>query len=328
MSPPPRAETGVPASKDVPRLASVLLAFAAVYLIWGSTYLAIRWAIETMPPLLMAAARFLVAGALLYAWQLAKGVPIPTRAQWKAAAIGGAFLLVGGNGAVVIAQQWVPSGIAALVVASVPLWMVLMDWFFGSRVAPSVRAWAGLATGFVGVALLAGSPGVGAGGSEELIGALFLLVAAMSWAAGSIYTRYAQGLPEPLSLVSMQMLTGGTILLMLSLAFGDLARLDVASISMKSSLALMYLILFGALVGYGSYIWLLRVVTPARVATYAYVNPVVAMLLGWALADEPLTLRSLAAAAIILGAVVLITTESWGSRGTGGRRRAGPAEEI
>jgi drug/metabolite transporter (DMT)-like permease len=296
-------------AQSAPRLAHVILAFAAVYLIWGSTYLAIRWAIETMPPLLMAAVRFLVAGALLHGWQRVRGAPRPTAAQWKVAATGGALLLVGGNGAVVIAEQWVPSGLAALIVACVPMWMVVMDALFGSRIRPSARAWLGLVIGLLGVVLLAGSPGVGEGGPEELFGAVLLMGGSLCWAAGSIYTRYAKALPSPLSLVSMQMLAGGSMLLVLSGVMGDFSGLDLRATSVKSALSLAYLIVFGALVGYGAYIWLLRTVTPARAATYAYVNPVVAMLLGWSLAGEPLTFRSLGAAAIILGAVVLITTD-------------------
>ncbi len=289
---------------------AVGLAFAVVYVIWGSTYLAIRWSVETMPPLLMGAVRFLTAGTFLYVWFHARGMARPRTKQWKAAAISGGLLLGGGNGAVVVAVQWVPSGLAALLVGTVPLWIVLVDWLAGARVRPTTRSAIGVVVGFAGIALLAGSPGVGGGGAGEACGAGWVLAGSLSWAAGSIYSKYATGLPRPGPLVSMQMLAGGGILLFMSLAAGEPFSFDASAVSLKSALALIYLITFGAMVAYAAYIWLLTVVSPAKATTYAYVNPVVAMFLGWALADEPLTFRSLGAAAIILGAVVLITTEA------------------
>lgn len=310
----------------------MLVAFAAVYLIWGSTYLAIRFAIDTMPPLSMAAVRFAIAGALLYVWMRGRGAPAPTRAQWKDAAVAGTLLLAGGNGAVVVAEQWVPSGLVALLVAAVPLWLVLLDAVVGSRARPGSRATLGLVVGFGGVALLTGSPGAGAGGPRELLGALLVLGGALAWAGGSLYSRYAQAPPRPRMFVAMQMLAGSVPLAVLAVAFGELGRIDPGAISARSWWALAYLIVFGALVGYTAYIWLLSVSTPALVGTYAYVNPVVALLLGWWLADEPLTFRSLAAAAIILGSVVVITSEPGqgiGLRGVGAaartRRREGRA---
>lgn len=297
------------ASPREPRLLHVVLAFAAVYLIWGSTYLAIRFAIETLPPLLMAGARFLVAGVLLYAWTRARGAPRPTAAQLRAATVAGGLLLLGGNGGVVVAEQWIPSGLAALLVAAVPLWMVLVDWGWGARVRPTPRVVLGVAVGFGGVALLVGSPGAGAGGGHELLGAALVVGAALLWAVGSIYSRHAPTPPRPRMWVATQMMAGGVLLLLAGLATGEGTRLDLGAVSARSATALAYLVAAGSLVAYSAYIWLLSVVPPARVATYAYVNPVVALLLGWALADEPLTFRSVAAAAIIIGAVVLITTE-------------------
>lgn len=291
----------------------IVLAFAAIYLIWGSTYLAIRWAIETMPPFAMAAVRFLIAGMLLYAWSRSRGAPTPSPRQWRDAAISGTLLLAGGNGAVVVAEQWVPSGLVALLVASVPLWLVLLDMLFGARIRPSRRTMVGLAAGFVGVGVLAGSPGVGAGGIEEMFGAVLVLAGSVSWAAGSLFSRYARLPARPRMLVAMQMLAGGAVLALLSLASGEAVGFEIDAVSARSWAALAYLIVAGALVGYSAYIWLLTVVIPARVGTYAYVNPVVAMLLGWALAEEPLTFRSLFAATIILGSVVVITTEAGGA---------------
>jgi len=297
-----------------PALAPLIAAFGAVYVIWGSTYLAIRWAIETMPPLLMASARFLIAGGLLYAWSLRKSAaghaPAPTRDQWRAAAVAGALMLGGGNGAVSVAEQWVPSGIAALLVASVPLWLVVLDALFGSRTRPSARASVGLLVGFAGVALLAGSPGVGQGGPLELLGALLILGGCAAWAAGSLYLRYAPLPPRPLMWVAMQMIAGGAVLGVAALATGEWVGFDTAEISLRSALSLAYLIGFGAIVAYSSYVWLLRVTTPARIGTYAYVNPVIALLLGWWLAGEPLGFRSVLAAAIIVGSVVVIVSES------------------
>jgi drug/metabolite transporter (DMT)-like permease len=305
-----RAPTPADPGAGQPSRPRVLLAFASVYLIWGSTYLAIRFAIQTMPPLTMASIRFATAGAALYAWARTRGgAPAPTRVQWRAAAIAGTLLLAGGNGAVVVAEQWVPSGLVALLVGAVPLWLVVLDAAFGSRTRPSRRAMLGLLVGFGGVVLLTGSPGVGAGGVEELVGAVLVLAGALSWAAGSLYSRYAQAPPRPRLWVAMQMLCGSVVLGVMALAFGELASFDLGAVSARSWWSLLYLILFGALVGYTAYIWLLTVSTPTLVGTYAYVNPVVALLLGWLFADEPLTFRSMAAAAIILGSVVVITSE-------------------
>ena len=301
-------------SADSPRSPAssiaIVAALVSVYVIWGSTYLALRWSVETIPPLLLAAVRFLTAGAVLYAWYGTRAPERPTVAQWRIAAISGGLLLAGGNGAVVVAVQWVPSGLAALLVGAVPLWIVLVDWLFGARVRPSARSTAGVVVGFAGIALLGGSPGVGAGGAREAFGAVLVLAGGVSWSVGSIYSKYATGLPRPGLLVSMQMLAGGGILLLMSVLAAEPFSFDVGAVTLKSALALVYLITFGAMVGYAAYIWLLSEVSPSKATTYAYVNPVVAMFLGWALADEPLTFRSLGAAAIILGAVVLITTDA------------------
>jgi drug/metabolite transporter (DMT)-like permease len=295
-------------------LAPIVLAFAAIYLIWGSTYLAIRFAIETMPPLAMASVRFITAGALLYGWSRGRGAPAPTKLQWRDGAVSGTLLLAGGNGAVVVAQQWIPSGLAALLVASVPFWLVLMDALFGARERPSARTVVGIVFGFLGVGVLAGSPGVGAGGSDELIGALLVLAGSAAWAAGSLFSRYARLPARPRMLVATQMLTGGAVLGLMSLGTGETAGFDVQAVSLSSWIALAYLVGAGAIVAYSAYIWLLTVAPPARVGTYAYVNPVVAMLLGWAFADEPLTFRSVVAAAIILGSVMVISTEAAAAR--------------
>lgn len=293
-----------------PRLALVIAAFGAVYVIWGSTYLAILWVIASIPPLLMASGRFLFAGGMLYAWMRARGAPRPTGPQWRAAAIAGALMLAGGNGAVVVAEQWVPSGLAALLVAGVPLWLVVLDLLFGSKKRPSRRAQLGLLVGFAGVALLVGGPGSGEGGAQALFGALLVVVGSASWAGGSLYLRTAPSPRNPLVLVSMQMLAGGLVLGAMSLLAGEPAEFRLADVTLQSALALAYLVVFGSLIAYTAYVWLLTVTTPARVGTYAYVNPVIALLLGWALAGEEVSFRSALAAAIIVGSVFVIVSEA------------------
>jgi drug/metabolite transporter (DMT)-like permease len=301
----------------------VAAAFTAVYVIWGSTYLGIRWAIETTPPLLMASVRFLVAGSLLYAWCRGRGAPRPTRAQWRAGVVAGALMLGGGNGAVSLAERWIPSGMAALLVASVPLWMVLVDMLFGSRARPSRRAAAGLLVGFAGVAVLGGSPEVGGGGGQEVVGALLILAGCASWAVGSIYLRGVSPPARPLMWVSMQMLAGGAVLGLVGLGLGEAHGFRVADVTLKSALAVAYLIVFGSLIAYSAYVWLVRVTSPARLGTYAYVNPVIALFLGWALADEPISFRSAVAATIIIASVIVIVSEGRGSgaRGVAGRTK-------
>jgi drug/metabolite transporter (DMT)-like permease len=290
----------------------VVAAFAAVYVIWGSTYLAIRFAIETIPPFLMAGARFLIAGGVLYGWLRARGVERPTRVNWVAATVVGGLLLLGGNGAVVWAEQRVPSGIASLLAATVPLWMVLLDWIGPKGTRPGAWVSAGIALGLAGIVLLVG-PGTFAGGAPiDHVGAAALVLGSLAWAAGSLYARRGRLPASPLLGTAMQMLAGGALLVVTALFTGELGAVSTATISLKSAGALLYLVIFGSLIGFTCYIWLLRVSTPARVSTYASVTPVVAVVLGWAFAGEPLTMRTLIAAAVIVGAVALITV---GQRG-------------
>lgn len=292
------------AKKAAPSRAAILAALAAVYVIWGSTYLAIRFAVETLPPFLMAGVRFTIAGAILYGWRRAIGYPRPTRAQWRAAGVVGALMLLCGNGGVVWAEQWIESGTTALIVASVPFWMVIMDWLRPGGRAPRPKVWAGILLGFGGVLLLMGGPGAA---PEHLVPAMVLLLASIAWAAGSLYSRSAV-LPAPLMATGMQMLAGGALLLVAGVVTGEVPRADPAAFSTRSLLALVYLIVFGALVGYSAYVWLLRVTEPALASTYAYVNPVVAVVLGWLLAGERMDAGIAAAAAVIVGGVALITT--------------------
>jgi drug/metabolite transporter (DMT)-like permease len=296
----------------------VVAAFAAVYLIWGSTYLAIRFAVATLPPFAMAAARFLAAGGLLYVWALRSGSPPPTRRQWRAAVVTGGLLLMGGNGAVVWAAQWVPSGLVALLVATSPLWMVLVHWLWGGGSRPGAALLFGLLLGLSGVVLLVGADEIG-GGREQLVGGLIVIGGSFCWAVGSVMQRRLD-LPDRRMSPAAQMVAGGSCLFVLALLTGELGRIDPGSVSLRSALSLVYLILLGSVVAFSAYVWLLGVSTPARVWTYAYVNPVVALFLGWLLAGEALTGRALAAAAVILTAVTIIGL--MGEMGREGAERA------
>jgi drug/metabolite transporter (DMT)-like permease len=288
--------------------ARLIAAFAAVYLIWGSTYLAIHFAVETLPPLLMAGVRFMLAGAIILLWsRLRTGTAGPTRRDWITGLISGALLLLGGNGAVVWAEQRVPSGIAALLVAIVPLWMVLLDWLRPGGRRPASLVFVGLALGLVGLGLLVGPDALDGGGAIDVVGAGVLVIGSLSWAVGSLYTQRA---PRPSSAnhgSGAQMFAGGLCLLAVALASGEGAQLDLAHASAQSLLGFAYLVTFGSLIGFTAYVYLLAHTTAAKAATYAYVNPVVAVLLGWAFANEPVTARTLAAAAVILAGVAIIT---------------------
>ena len=297
--------TSAPAA---PSRTALIVAFFLVYVVWGSTYLAIRYAIETLPPFLMASTRFLVAGGLLYAWsRMFAGAARPGRAQWNATAVVGALLLLGGNGLVVWSEQRVPSGVAALVVAVVPVFMVLIDWLRPGGARPTARVVTGLVLGLLGVAWLIGPDSLVGGGRVDLLGAAVLVLACLSWSLGSIYQRHAPMPASPALSTAMQMLAGGVALLVVGSALGEFGSTNVAAFSLRSLLGLAYLIVFGSIVAFSAYVWLLKSSSPARVATYAYVNPVVAVFLGWALASEPLTPRMLGAAVVIVSGVALIT---------------------
>ena len=296
-----------PTTKTAPSPVAIWAAMISVYVFWGSTYLAIQFAIQTIPPFLMAAFRFLLAGSVLYAWRRLSGDPAPSRFHWRSAAIVGLFLLLGGNGGVVWAEQRVVSGVAALLVGSTPLWMVLIDWVRGVY-RPTGKTLAGVLVGFAGIAVLVGpSELTGLHGSIDPLGAGVLMLAAFLWAVGSLYSRGARLPSSPLLGTGMEMLCGGAGLLLAGTFSGEWARLDLGAVSLPSLLGLGYLILFGALGGFTSYTWLLRNAPTPLVSTYAYVNPVVAILMGNLLAAEPLTPRVLLAAAVIVGAVALIT---------------------
>lgn len=284
----------------------VWAALATVYLVWGSTYLGIRIALETLPPFLMAGARFLVAGALLYAWARRSGAPRPEPAHWRSAAILGALLLLLGNGGVVWGETRVDSGIAAVLVSMSPIWMALIEWLGGAGARPGARTALGLAAGLGGVVLLVAAGGRTGHGGVDPLGAAVLVGASLAWSLGSIYSRGTK-LPASTPLVTgMQMLAGGFFLLIAAASDGEFARFEPSGVSGRSLLALAYLVVFGSIVGFSAYLWLLRVTTTARASTYAYVNPIVAVVLGWSLAGEPLTSEGLAAMAIIVASVAII----------------------
>ncbi|CAN5250958.1 drug/metabolite exporter YedA [soil metagenome] len=288
--------------------ARLIAAFAAVYIVWGSTYLAIRFAVETLPPLLMAGARFAIAGGILLLWsRLYARDSAPTRLDWRTGIVSGGLLLVGGNGCVVWAEQRVPSGITALLVAVVPVWMVLLDWLRPHGRRPHTLVFVGLALGLGGLALLVGPGAMSGGESAYVTGALVLVLASLSWAAGSLYTQRAPRASSGLNGSATQMLAGGGMLLVAGALTGEFAHLDLAHATTRSLLGFLYLVSFGSLVGYTAYIYLLGHTTAAKASTYAYVNPVVAVFLGWALAHEPVTQRTIVAAAVILAGVAIIT---------------------
>jgi drug/metabolite transporter (DMT)-like permease len=295
------------------RSVMIVLAFAAIYLIWGSTYLAIRYAIETLPPFLMAATRFIIAGGILYCWAIIKGETVrQSISQWRRALVVGALLLLCGNGGVTWAEKYISSGLAALLVATEPLWVVILNWAVTHK-RPTATILLGVLLGLPGVALLVGnglSEGGPASSTMRLIGTAVVIVSGFAWASGSVYANRRPIAASTAMASAMQMLTGGLLLLLLGAVTGDLQRLNVSRVSWISIGALSYLIVFGSIVAFTAYSWLLRNVTPARAATYAYVNPVVAVVLGWLIAGEPITAWMLIGAAIIVGSVMLITTYS------------------
>jgi drug/metabolite transporter (DMT)-like permease len=292
---------------DVNRCLKLAAAFAAVYVVWGSTYLAIRVAIETIPPFAMAGVRFVLAGGLLYGWQRLRGTPAPLRIHWRSAAIIGALLLLGGNGGVTWAEQEVPSGLAALIIATVPIWVVVFGALRPGTPRPNRRTLVGVLLGLVGITLLVGPSNLAVNQQIRTISYVVLLLAPVSWALGSLYSRGARLPASQLQATGMEMLLGGGLLLLAATVTGEWARLDVSAISLRSAVAFLYLVFIGAIIGFTAYIWLLKNTTPAKATTYAYVNPVVAVFLGWAILSEPVTPAMLAAMVIILFSVALIS---------------------
>jgi drug/metabolite transporter (DMT)-like permease len=293
-----------------PTRSRVIIAFAALYLIWGSTFLGIRFAIDTIPPFLMAGARFVAAGLIMYVIAWTQGIGKSTWANWRTSLIIGACLLLAGNGGVTISEQHIDSGLAALIVAIVPSYITILGWASGMSPRPTPIVWLALAGGFVGVGILFG-PALhfaSNSGRHPAIGISILLVSSFIWSAGSLYSRTAKHAASPFLTAAQQMLCGGALLLLAAITTGELRRLHPSSISTLSLASFVYLVIIGAVVGYTAYIWLLRHCEPAKVATYAYVNPIVAVLLGALFAGETLTMRMLIAAGLIIGSVALVIT--------------------
>jgi len=294
----------------VPRQIQIVSAFAALYLFWGSTYLGILFAIQSIPPFLMAGARFFSAGLIMFVIARTQGPLRSTWAEWRTSLIVGACLLLGGNGGVTLSEKFIETGLASLIVATVPIYITLLGWLFGMSPRPSRIVWLGLAGGFLGVAILLG-PALrfsSATSSHPLIGMSILLVGSFLWSAGSLYSRGAKHAASPVLGAAQQMFCGGLLLMLVGSLVGEPRNFHPGNITALSLGAFAYLVLIGAIVGYTAYFWLLRHCDPAKVATYAYVNPIVAVLLGALFAHETVTLRTLLAAALVIGSVALIIT--------------------
>lgn len=295
-------------------LGLLIAAFAAVYLVWGSTYLGIKYAIETFPPFIMAGSRFLLAGAVLFLIAMRSAdFEMPKPEHWRTSFVVGTLLLLGGNGGVVLAQYYISSSLAALLVATEPFWIVILSWLWLKNGRPDMRVALGLTIGFIGVGLLVTGQTTGGGilngGFYQWLGTFGVIAAAFSWAAGSIYGLKAPVPKSSLLTAGMQMISGGAVLLLVSLVKGEWWSFDVAAVSTRSWLAVGYLVIFGSLIGFTAYSWLLKNAQPSMVATYAYVNPVVAVLLGWSIAGETLTPQMLIGAVIVVVSVALVTSQ-------------------
>ncbi|MEI6290557.1 MAG: EamA family transporter [Chloroflexota bacterium] len=284
----------------------IWIALLLVYFVWGSTYLGIRFAVETIPPFLHAGVRFLIAGTILFPWRRLAGDPAPTRNQWKSAIIIGVLLIVCGNGLIALAETNLPSGIAALLVATTPMFMVIIEALRPGGSKPTLIQVLALLIGFGGVALLIGPAEFGGTREFSLVSGGIVIAAAILWSIGSIYNRHAD-LPESSLLFSgMEMLMGSIGLIILSLFKGEWIGFQIADVSTRSIFGLIYLILIGSLVGFTSYAWLLRNAPISLLSTYPYVNPIVAVLLGALFAQEKITPRLITSAIIIVGSIILV----------------------
>ena len=306
MQPTESGHQGSLYQRSSPSQSSVLAGFAALCLIWGSTYLGIRVAIETLPPFVMAGVRWLLAGVVMYAWARLRGAPRPTLTEWKTASVIGLLLFLGGQGSTVWAESRIPSGLTAVLCATMPIWVLVLGWLRPGGRAPSVRLSVGSLVGLGGVVLLAAPWQTGAG-SLDPVGVFVASLAPLSVAAGSMYLHEARLPHSPLVGIGSQMICGGLLLCLMGVVTAEWGHVSGGQMSLQSGLAFLYLTVFGSLIGYSLYAWLLRVRPPSFVSTYGYINPAVALLLGWALAEESLNLRTFVASAIILGAVVLVT---------------------
>ncbi len=303
------ATTSIGTPQHVPADARLIyLAYAAVYVIWGSTYFAISIGIESIPALLVPAFRHLLVGLIFYPLFRYISKEKPTFSQWVTCSVTGVLLLAVGNGTVSWAEKFVPSGIAALLVATVSLWMVLIDWLRPGGIRPAPRVFVGIFLGFAGLVLLVGPKNLGGSDRVSPLGTLVLVMASFAWASGSIYSRHHPLPRSPLLGVAMQCLAGGVALLLTAFLSREFQSFHLAQISTRSWLALFYLAAFGSALGFSAYVYLLKHSNATHVSTYAFVNPVVALLLGWSLGGESLSLRTILASAVILSAVILVIT--------------------
>jgi drug/metabolite transporter (DMT)-like permease len=295
-------------AKNSPSPGLICLALITVYLVWGSTYLGIRFAIESMPPFFMAGCRFVTAGLIMVAVAWFRGARWPGVAVWRDALIVGGCLILGGNGAVSFAERFVHSGETALIVACVPIFLTLFAWFAGITGRPGISIFFAMALGLAGVGVLAHagtsmsqtSPGL------HLLGVIVILFGCVIWAFGSLYARQAQRADSAILNIGLQMFVGGVLLFLASVLSGEPASLNLGAISHRSFLAWVYLVTIGAVIGYSAYVWLVQVASPALVGTYAFVNPAVAVFLGWLLGAEPVGVPTIIGACGIVGAVAII----------------------
>jgi len=284
-----------------------VLGFAAIYIIWGSTYLGIRYAVETIPPLLMMAVRHSVAGVTVYAWARYRGAESPTLKEWVYAAIAGTILFLGGHGTLAWAEQKVPSGLAALLCATLPLWTVLLAWIYRSERTLGAKAWVGILLGFAGVAILIGPDVFRPHGSLDLLAAGTVMFGSFAWAVGTAYSHSVKLPSSTVLSAAMQMIAGGSSLYVASIFSGEISNIHLALFTVRSVAALAYLIVFGSIIAFTVFTWLVSVCPQSRVSTYAYVNPVVAVFLGWALAGEPIGIHTMVATIVILAGVALVS---------------------
>lgn len=299
-------------------------AFGAVYVIWGSTYLAIRFAIESMPPFLMAGSRFLIAGVVLYGYTRARGAPAPHLRHWASATIAGALMMAMGNGLVTWSEQTVPSGVAAVVVGTLPLWMTFLEVWPFRRAHLTLRTVAGLICGLAGVAILIAPTGSDLRGVSPWAVAV-LLFASLAWALGSLLSRSLDLPRSPGLIAAMQMTAGGTILVGTGTVLGEWGTLELARVTPRSALAFAYLVVFGSMVALAAYQYLMSVTSAAAVSTYAFVNPVVAVVLGWSLAGEPFGPREMLATLLVVGSVAAGLRATFAGRA---RRIATPPGDV
>jgi drug/metabolite transporter (DMT)-like permease len=292
-----------------------IVSYTAVCLIWGSTYLAVKMAIETMPALVMGGVRFIIAGLLMFSWLRWRGVAVPTRKEWISCAAIGALLIMGGNAGTMLGVKYIPSGVAALVATSLPMWMVLLDWLRPAGKRPAGGVFLGLGLGFAGIILLVQPwkaflhPDSALHSAHPIInpiGVMLVTGGVIAWALGSLYSRHATVPASPLMSTAAQLLTGGVLMLFIGLAAGEGMTIEIARISLKSLVSLLYLIIFGSIIAFSAYAWLLKNASPAMASSYTYINPLIAVLLGWLIGGEPVTATMLLAGVIILVAVGII----------------------